>query len=350
MPANHDIALRLHSAVMDGVVDPETAERLLPYLRSNDEVGGNKSDADEEQFRLVTGFNDIFVTIGLVMFLGALFYLLSSAELALASGLVAMACWLLSEFFTLRKRMALPSIVLLLAFTGMVLIAAFLLFSGVSQAGLLDRVSDNGLTFSFAALIAAVTAAAHWLRFKVPITVAAGCAALMVMLLAILNSIVPGVVTSHPVPVFLPTGLAIFAAAMWFDTSDRSRLTRRTDIAFWLHLLAAPVIVHPVIRSLGVTGESVPADAIAIVAIFSVLCVVALVVDRRALLVSSLSYLAYAAYSLVIATGWSTSATAIAVFVVGAIVLLLSAAWRPLRYLAVRTMPSSIRARVPKVA
>jgi hypothetical protein len=42
-------------------------------------------------------------------------------------------------------------------------------------------------------------------------------------------------------------GLRVFAAAMSFDLSDRDRMTRRSDCAFWLHLLAAPLIVHSLI-------------------------------------------------------------------------------------------------------
>ncbi len=41
---------------------------------------------------------------------------------------------------------------------------------------------------------------------------------------------------------------------MRFDMTDPERLTRRTDIAFWLHLLAAPLIVHSLIS--GVLDES----------------------------------------------------------------------------------------------
>ena len=46
-------------------------------------------------------------------------------------------------------------------------------------------------------------------------------------------------------PLLLLCGLAVFALAMRFDLSDPKRQTRRTDIAFWLHMLAAPLIVHP---------------------------------------------------------------------------------------------------------
>ncbi len=343
-------AVRLQAAVTAGVIDAQTAEKLLPYLTANDVAGQTSVSADEEQLRLITGFNDIFVTIGLVLFLGALCYLLAEFGLALATVTAAVACWLLAEFFTRRKRMALPSIVLLLAFTGMVLTAAASLFAKTSQVNFIDAVADNGPALSLAALVAAAAAAVHWLRFKVPITVAAGCAALIIMILTALSSLSPDLISTHPAPVFLPLGLLTFAAAMWFDTTDRLRKTRRTDIAFWLHLLAAPLIVHPVIRSLGVTSGSEPVDALVIIALFLVLCLVALVVDRRALLVSSLGYLAYAAYSLLAATQWSAAASAIAVLTVGALVLMLSAAWRPLRKFAIGIMPAAVRLKVPEAA
>ena len=54
----------------------------------------------------------------------------------------------------------------------------------------------------------------------------------------------------YPVAVFTPLGIAVFLAAMKFDMSDRNRVTQRTDIAFWLHLLAAPLIVHSIVHPL----------------------------------------------------------------------------------------------------
>ena len=93
----------------------------------------------------------------------------------------------------------------------------------------------------------------------------------------------------------------IFAAAMRFDLSDRLRTTRRSDCAFWLHLLAAPLIVHslvmiaawwlmPFVKTYGI--ERMTANLVgAIAAIIVVLALVAIVIDRRALLVSALTYL-----------------------------------------------------------
>src|SRR2546430_3225670 len=50
--------------------------------------------------------------------------------------------------------------------------------------------------------------------------------------------------TLFPYTTLFRSGMFLFA--MWWDGSDRARLTRRSDVAFWLHLLAAPMIVHPV--------------------------------------------------------------------------------------------------------
>jgi hypothetical protein len=183
----------------------------------------------------------------------------------------------------------------------------------------------------------------------VPITVAAGVAALAAILLALCNMAAPDLITDHPVPVFLTLGLAIFALAMWFDMSDLTRQTRRTDIAFWLHLLAAPIIVHPILMSVIKDNAPLPAAA-QVIAVFLCLAAVALVVDRRAILVSSLAYLAYAAAKLIAAAGIESSSLAASTLAVGAVVLLLSAAWRPLRRMVMGLVPASLRARLPAVA
>ena len=104
----------LDAAVAKGVLDRDAADNLTEFLIQNRNSAA--SDPDEERLRLITGFNDIFVTIGIALFLGAMNYLLASYN-DLVSGLgVAIASWGLAEVFTKRKRMALPSIVLLVIF------------------------------------------------------------------------------------------------------------------------------------------------------------------------------------------------------------------------------------------
>lgn len=55
---------------------------------------------------------------------------------------------------------------------------------------------------------------------------------------------------------FCLAGLVVFGLPIQCDASNVSRTTRRSDIAFWLHLLVAPLIVHPIFSMLGVSMAS----------------------------------------------------------------------------------------------
>ena len=242
----------LQSAVAAGALSHEAAEALRAH------AAGLRSapSADEEHFRLITGFNDIFVTIAAVLLLAAAGGIGAAIAPGVAGLLIAGAAWGLSEFFTRRRRMALPSIVLLLAFVGGV---AAIPINILAEA-------DPKMSSQAAALVGAgigvgagIAAWLHWRRFMVPITVAAGAAAIVTTVLAlVLAAIEPMVGEDRLEALLLPlvflAGLGVFAFAMRWDMSDPARETRRSDVAFWLHLLAAPMIAHPLFNWLGVTG------------------------------------------------------------------------------------------------
>ena len=341
-PAKDELAFGrsdLEAAVAKGVIDQTAADRLVEFL-----VLGRKEaagDPDEERLRLITGFNDIFVTIGIALFLGALNYLLGDR-----GGIgVAIASWGLAEVFTKRKRMALPSIVLLVVF---VMSCAGVSHSLFSPAQGLYRYFDfnnlPGLPYGLAAVAASVL---HWLRFRVPITIAAFAAGLAMVAVAGIETFRSGFVFEHLSLVLIPIGLAIFATAMKFDMSDRNRVTQRTDIAFWLHLLAAPLIVHSAVHPLLAESALSTGTAITIVSLFAVLSFVALAVDRRALLVSSLLYLGYASAQILTWSGIATESVGLAVLIVGGTVLALSVAWQPMRRIVLLILPQPLRDLVP---
>ena len=150
--------------------------------------------------------------------------------------------------------------------------------------------------------------------------------------------------------VFIPIGLAIFAIAMKFDMSDRSRLTQQTDIAFWLHLLAAPLIVHSVVQPLLAESVLSTGAAIAILTLFAILSFVALAIDRRALLVSSLLYLSYASSQILTWSGVASENAGLSILIVGGTVLVLSVAWQPLRRIVLQILPQAVRDLVPPAA
>ena len=338
----------LQSAVTAGAISHEAAEALRAH------AAGMRSApvADEEHFRLVTGFNDIFVTVATALMLFACAGIGNAIAPGVAGVLVAAAAWGLAEFFTARRRMALPSIVLLLAFVGGVAAIPINIMAETS-INLPDRV--NALIGAGIGLVAAGAAWLHWRRFMVPITVAAGTAALALMTIALIVSAFPFLVDrDKPELVLLPlvfvAGLGVFALAMRWDMSDPMRETRRSDVAFWLHLLAAPMIAHPLFTWLGVTeGNAIGAGAaLGVVTIYVLMGIVALAVDRRALLVSALAYVLAALTWLFREFGMVELNVALTGLIIGSALLTLSAFWSPIRAAVVGQMPSWVQNRVPQ--
>jgi hypothetical protein len=303
--------------------------------------------ADEEQFRLITGFNDIFVAIAIVLLLVAMWQVGDALWSPLSALAIAATSWGLAEYFTRVRRMALPSILLLLAFAGGV--AGFVgmaLFIGLEAIGAVDAqpqvvlegapraVSYERLQAGLGAITAALTVGAtwlHWRRFHVPITIAAGAAALVAVAVSIVVAILPSVM-SVAWAALLVGGLGVFAFAMRWDLSDRERRTRRADVAFWLHLAAAPMIAHSLFNLLGVfEGDMGVGTAAVVLILYVAFAVVALATDRRALLVSGLAYVLYAMAAIIRQSGAVELSAALTALVIGSALLSLSAFWQTMR-------------------
>ena len=346
----------LERAVAAGAITPEAAGTLRRFMAEQSAA----PIVDEEQFRLLTGFNDIFVTIASVLLLVALAWIgdaigpkLGNDGPSLTSGLfVAAASWGLAEFFTRKRRMALPSILLLLAFTGGVFATAL-----IGLASMIGEAAFRGGDQRTAALVAAAAAAVaaggtwlHWRRFRVPITIAAGAMTAVGVIMALVASALGDspVLRSALLAAAFLLGVGVFLFAMWWDASDRERTTRRSDVAFWLHLLAAPLIVHPVFQALGVLDNRVSMGAaVIVVLLYVLLAVVALVIDRRALMVSALAYVLYALSALFRELGAVGLNLALTALVIGSALLLLSAFWHTARAVIVERLPDGLRAKLP---
>ena len=343
----------LAQGVEQGIITAEQAQRLRA-LENAVEPPELPVSPDDEQLRFISGFSDIFVTIGLAMFLGAVGFLAVQIAGGLgASIVIAAAAWLLAEFFTRLRRMALPSIVLLIVFACAVFIGASFASdansAGYSPHTLLGLYTGQPAVVSGAAFITVPLVGLHYWRFRVPITIAAGCTALTGAVFSLFYGLVPNLPAVVYNAVILVCGLAVFAFAMRFDMADLERRTRRTDIAFWLHLLAAPLIVHSVTRGLLTEASKLDSGtAVAIIAVFLALSFVAVMIDRRAMLVSGLSYAGVAFWALIRQAGLSDMTTPLTLLALGAFVLLLSAGWRPLRAGILGIVPGTLARYLPR--
>jgi hypothetical protein len=207
-----------------------------------------------------------------------------------------------------------------------------------------------GLLLSASAAAAFAAAALHWRRFRVPITIAAGAAAVAGVVLGGIASLMDDSANIRTVMLAfaLLLGLGVFLFAMWWDASDPRRETRRSDVAFWLHLLAAPMIVHPVFTLLGLTdGNATTGEAVVVVLVYVVLGLTALAIDRRALLVSALAYVLYALADLFERFGAVELSFALTALIIGSALLLLSAFWHTARRGVVKPLPANLRSKLP---
>ena len=148
--------------------------------------------------------------------------------------------------------------------------------------------------------------------------------------------------------IILLLGLALFSLAMWFDMQDPLRTQRTSDHGFWLHLLAAPIITHSVLWSSLqpiISAEANPAASanlmvLVVLGFFAVFSIIALIIDRRALLISSLGYaataLGYVIYRFDIE---GNLALLITLLLIATLILTLGTGWYRLRRAVFSLLP-----------
>jgi hypothetical protein len=365
----------LDAAVADGVLTQAQLDALRTFVTSR---RASAERADDERFRFMRGFNDFFFAVGIVLFGAGITFFAGTS--AFKNILAAVLIWALAEFLVRRMRLVLPGILLVSLFAFFAFRLTQLNWAALSHViGVPLRLtpgfptrpnpvldSFEPIAIAVKALAAALAATLFYLRFQLPfaLLVIAGC---LVLFLSMLFGPVLFPDTSAYTLILLVCGLGVFAVAMYYDLSDRTRTTRLADCAFWLHLLAAPLIVHSLIRLLlsGPTGADASAgpfglsmttaSAVTIFVIVALLTMVAILIDRRALLVSALIYLGVAiGYALTSAIRAGTDSDVSVFFatlvILGATVLILGAGWQPLRRVFLRLVPTAFVNRLPPAA
>jgi hypothetical protein len=310
----------------------------------------------------MTGFNDFFFAIGILLLgFGMLFF--TGGE-PLPSAIAAVLIWALSELLVRRMRLVLPGILLSLFFILFVYLAVPRDFTSLTPMPVspgmtignfvLASLGLSGAPFVAAvkALIGTAAASLYYWRFRLPfalLPIAASVVLAITFLVVLQAGPLPEIARAV---VSLVCGLVVFGAAMSFDLSDRNRVTRRSDCAFWLHLLAAPLIVHSLIALIAPTRSMMTDSTAAVVLlIVAVLGFVAIVIDRRALLVSALIYIGFI---IAYAIGGPGGAARGGIFfttllILGAFVIALGIGWQPLRRRLLALISPSIAGKLPPV-
>jgi hypothetical protein len=256
--------------------------------------------------------------------------------------LAALVMWGLAELISRRSAVPPADIVLAVffaAFSGLA-IYAWLLVAGL--AGKAAALTASGTLIAFLA---------HYYRFRLPFTVFPVALAGWLMAVGLVTIVAHFAAGWSPerdgslLPaVTLLYGTGLFLHACRLDIRSRAESGTTSERAFWLHLLAGPMVAIPAISNVAkevMIGAPHPADTAVVVFLLLAFAFISLVVDRAALVAGAVLYLLaipmishfqaeQIPWTGLIAGGFGieTAAVALGVF------------WRPLRRWALGLLPT----------
>ena len=328
----------LRAAVGAGILSEAQAANLAS-LASHRRVAGEGLSPGDEPFEVFRGFNEIFIVVGLIILAtgwsGFAGVVMVSGSGGLTTKLATMALiggvltWGLSEYFIRRRRMVAPAIALAVLW---MMNASWGTIALLAQPFMVAQSDFTSLPLPL--FLATLLMLVHWLRFRVPFSMAIIAVGLFVCAVVFASEqagspreVSDLFLLSAGGPfawITLLLGLLVFAVAMAFDFSDRFRVTRRSANGFWLHIVAAPALVNTVALTL-LAQDSGTAN-IGLAAVLCLFAVIAILIDRRSFLIAA------AGYCVVLATtvfGGDGAATTI--FALGLALLLLGSFWERIR-------------------
>lgn len=293
---------------------------------------------EDEPFDLFLGFNEVFISVGIV---------LAYVGLSIFGGLLAALATIISGifigyYFSVKKRMSLPAITMLILFTISV---------GTFMASMPNELGISPIYYT---LVIALSALLFHYVCKVPSALLiVGVATLLTVMM--LGGMIDTTITEFgwkeirqslqfdlgkaPYSALgsLIAGAVFFIFAMRFDLRDPYRLTRLSASGFWLHLVAACAIVNPIALTLYRLGTW-PSSLVLVLTVL-LLAILALVIDRRSFLLSSLAYLMVLLISFTDSTGHKTAYGGVVVIASGVLIIALGLNWHWLRARLLNALP-----------
>ena len=337
----------LDEAVKAGIITEQQSVQLLSLPEQRRQARHLSAQGDE-RFVFMKNFNEFFIALGVVLLgigLWAAASTLSFVGAAFPVIFIAVM-WGLAEYLTRKLKLTLPSIVLAIFIVpGLAYYVRGVLGSGTEGAAWFSTVSDLRLP-GLAAIVAALL---FYLRFRLPFALLLLAGSCVVTFFAVAVRFFDEPSPAVTYGLFLIAGLITLAAAQWYDMSDRERLTRRSDCGFWLTLIAAPLIVHPIAGMISSGAEATAQSNILTIAAVILFAIIALIIDRRAFLVSSLAYLGGALVYAFTQLGGEQNAIWITLLLMGVSVILLGVGWHRARRAVMQFVPSSLAQNLPVV-
>lgn len=349
----------LESAAAKGLVSPDRLRDLEKHI--SEALGHSVTEADRaeplsdtEAPRFIRGFHDVLISLGIVILFAGLWGLGNIF-------VITPAIIVLSEILVARQRLALPAVVLTVS---------TVVVTWVGGMVFLEDHVDADTWFGLVGYLVPfpVLLGLYALRYRVPLAVALFLASslglVMALFLAALERLlgIKDLIGSHPfmvVCILLASAIGLFAIAMRFDLADRQRLSRKADIAFWLHLMTAPALLYAVLSfviylrlgtlklSSGIWQQEL---ALPVIGVVACLMLIGILIDRRAFATSGLVALIVAVAGILKEQQLTGDLIVfMALAFVGVVVLLVGVGWRYLRSRVLEIVPPSLANRLPPV-
>ncbi|MEM7045164.1 MAG: hypothetical protein AAF543_20335 [Pseudomonadota bacterium] len=335
----------IDQAVAKGIITPGQALELKA------EVSKLDPGVEEEPFAFVDNFGAVFVVVGLVILQGAP-WLFSTVLGGLAAPLLyggfAAIYWGLAEGFVRGKR-RLPATASTLLFVYDGAIASQLMIGQIFDVA--SKISQFATADTGFLALAAVLLAIALARFRLPLLVLALALSIVALALSLLNAPTLWIMGG--------CGLIAILIGIVLDLRDPMRTGAWHEWAMWLFVVGSPLAVHPLfvtvirdrVENRGL-GEILDGSGTIVLVIGLAVAVsfIGLLLDRRSLVTSCLIYLAGAfAYLLFRTVGDPVSLLGIIPLTIGAYVILLGVAWKPVRKAVLSALPGQdLLGRLPR--
>ncbi len=325
----------LHAACQQGIFTQQQVTQFQQWHRRQGHHDG-----------ALPWLNQSLLTVAALTFIGCGALLISFFSRYWAFAGAAGLAWLMAEALQ-RRASATPADAPLLANTLMVVFQLALMGLSYDLARLYGL---EACRLGIATLVGLTAAALHWWRFQVAITWAATiascgyCVAVGLLLAEWLNR-------AALVPFTGVLGLACLALAIAWDKRSSSRYPHLGSEGFWLHLVAAPMVVYPLFdwAQLWQAQLDIKRIGLALV-LYGGLSWVSLTINRRALMIAALIALLGRTVSLFYVSSTEALQLQVALtgLLIGAALLMLSLYWQPLRQRLLSHYPAAWRAWLPR--
>ena len=336
----------LDEALSRGILSAEQRKQLA-------DLEGQEANDNDERIKPVGTMNEIFVTFGVMLLtnaLGGLIGLAVNKNVMLASILAAGVSWLIALWFHQRKRFRLPIIYSVISASVSATTAAFFgLDVGDAEGGArLGDIFDKGVPLEVVLTTLGVglaVLAAGAARFRIPF---------LMLPIAVLFTLMVTVIARHGDGdtswrlLLGGCGLAILAVAIFFDLKDPKRVTRWSDFAFWSYVVGSPLFVHSLFLSLLIQDEmkgwlNNPLLWMAMAALAIAVTFVGLLLNRRALILSTLIYVSIVIFRIFASLSVGAPATLLLIttLIIGLYVTALGSRWTRVRAAFMRGLPAS---------